>query len=85
MGSVWAKKMYEIMCLHKPSDEFQDTSVELHVQKIKHHKTTGVPTPRSAPAIAAFNRRSNRFEDSDGFDPLAEALREKAEQIEFEF
>lgn len=84
-GGAWSKKMYEILCFHRSSDDFQNTDVEVHVQKVKHHKTTGVPTPRESPVLLTFNRRSNRFEDKDGFDPLEDALKDKTEQMEFEF
>jgi twinkle protein len=84
-GGAWSKKMYEIMCVHKTTDEIHDTSVEVHVQKIKFQKTTGFPTPRALPAKLIFNRSSNRFEDPDGYDPLYEALNDKLEQLELTF
>ena len=84
-GGAWSKKMYEIMCFHRASDEFGNFSVEVHIQKIKHHKITGVPTPRDSPVILYYNPRSNRFEDKEEFDPLGDALKDKSEQIEIEF
>lgn len=84
-GSSWSKKMYEIICIHRSSDDFEDTTTDVHIQKIKIHKTTGFPTPKDSPARLNFNRRSNRYEDIDGESPLEELLRDKSEQTELNF
>lgn len=84
-GSAWAKKMYEIICIHRSNDAFDNTSTEVHVQKIKVHKTTGIPTLRESPIKLNYNRRSNRYENLDGTDPLAEYLGDRSEQLEMEF
>lgn len=84
-GASWSKKLYEIICVHRSSDEPQDTTTEVHIQKVKFQKITGFPTPRSMPAKLTFQRNSNRFTDPDGHDPLEQAKKDKETQYELEF
>lgn len=84
-GGAWSKKMYEIVCIHRSTDDFNDTTTEVHIQKVKVQKTTGVPTPRSLPAKINYNRKSNRYEDIDGESPLEIVLRDRTEQTELIF
>jgi len=84
-GAAWSKKLYEILCVHRTTDDPQDTTTEVHVQKVKFQKITGLPTPRSMPAKLNFQRHSNRFTDPDGHDPLEQAKKDKEIQFELEF
>lgn len=60
-GAIWAKKIYDIMCVHiRNKEDIKDTSTEIHVQKTKWHKLVGLPT-RANPVVLNFNRVNNRY------------------------
>jgi len=68
-GSIWSKKMYDIICLDKAdSESWSDTKVEVHVQKVKSHKLVGIPTDRNNPVILNFNRRTGRYSETNDED-----------------
>lgn len=65
-GSIWSKKMYEMICLDMAdSESWSDTKVEVHIQKVKSHKLVGIPTDRNNPVILSFDRRTGRYSETD--------------------
>lgn len=83
-GSIWSKKMYEIVCIHVPyTNDWKDTTVEFYVQKVKNHKLIGVPT-KDKPIVLKFDRRSQRYYE-DNYCPLDDLIGNKAVQQEVQF
>lgn len=72
-GQIWFNKVFSILCVHKMNrQDISDTKAEIHVQKNKEHKISGIPTYPGPPVIMDFYRRSNRLlESSDLKDPNA--------------
>mgnify|MGYP003109708253 CR=1 FL=1 len=65
-GSNWFNKADNIITVHRPNPkDFRDTSVDIHVQKIKFQKLVGVPT--GSPVRLSYDRPSNRFLMEDGY------------------
>ena len=59
-GSNWYNKADNIVTVHRPNPkDFRDTTVDIHVQKIKFQKLVGVPT--GTPVKLSYHRPSNRF------------------------
>jgi twinkle protein len=82
-GEVWASMIYNQMCIHIPQDRsFEDTTTELHIQKIKNQKLVGIPTRRDNPILLKFDRKSGRYTDTLGTSPF-DAL-DRQEKIKFE-
>ena len=65
-GSNWFNKADNIITVHRPNPkDFRDTSVDIHVQKIKFQKLVDVPT--GSPVRLSYDRPSNRFLMEDGY------------------
>jgi len=62
-GAMWANKMDNIIVLHRPNfiSDPKDTSVEIHVRKIKKQKLVGVP----GLCAFTFERKTNRYYIND--------------------
>lgn len=58
-GAMWANKMDNIIVLHRPNfiADPKDTTVEVHVRKIKKQKLVGIP----GLCTFTFERRTNRY------------------------
>ena len=68
-GSNWFNKADNIITVHRPNPkDFRDTTVDIHVQKIKFQKLVGVPT--GTPVKLNYHRPSNRFKIFGGDYPL---------------
>ena len=68
-GSNWFNKADNIITVHRPNPkDFRDTTVDIHVQKIKFQKLVGVPT--GSPVKLSYDRPSNRFIIFGGEYPL---------------
>lgn len=84
-GAIWAKKAYEMVCVHiPPKVDNNDTSTEIHVQKVKSHKLVGIPTPSEKPIILQYVRKNGRYIQEDGFDPYAHLNDKSQNEISFE-
>jgi twinkle protein len=68
-GAMWNNKMDDIMAGYRPNfyTDITDTTVEIHVQKIKKQKLVGIP----GVCTLKFDRRSNRYLEYDIISPLA--------------
>ncbi len=83
-GTIWFNKAYEMVCVHVPEKEdINDTSTEVHVQKVKSHKLVGIPTQREQPVILEYQRKSGRYIQQNGIDPFT-ALHAVQSNIDFE-
>jgi twinkle protein len=61
-GQIWSASSYAMLCIHKHDRvTWQNTTAEIHVQKIKDQKLAGIPTDRNNPVLLKFDRRSGRF------------------------
>lgn len=58
-GAMWANKMDNIIVLHRPNfiSDPMDTTVEVHVRKVKKQKLVGIP----GLCTFTFSRKSNRY------------------------
>lgn len=70
-GAMWNNKMDNILVVHRPfySSDRENTTVTFASQKIKKQKLNGIP----GEITLNFIRNSARFEQSDGFNPLAKS------------
>jgi len=72
-GSNWFNKADNIITVHRPNPkDFSDTTVDIHVQKIKFQKLVGVPTGN--PIKLRYDRLSNRFKTFTGDYPLEDLV-----------
>jgi twinkle protein len=72
-GSNWYNKADNIVTVHRPNPkDFRDTTVDIHVQKIKFQKLVGVPT--GTPVKLNYHRPSNRFNIFGGDYPLEDLV-----------
>lgn len=69
-GAIWYNKAYEIICNHLRHEEGNDYTTEVHIQKVKDMKSTGLRTHKDYPVLLKFNRRSGRYIQQDGYDPF---------------
>jgi twinkle protein len=84
-GAIWFKKAYEMICINKvQTDDLEDTTSEIHVQKVKSHKLVGVPTSPGQPVRWQYVRNNGRFIQIDGYDPYKILLKNKQEEMAFE-
>ncbi len=68
-GAMWGNKMDNIMVIHRPKflTDPMDTTVEVHVRKIKKQKLVGIP----GTCVFDFQRKTNRYY-IDGVSPLSD-------------
>jgi len=68
-GAMWGNKMDNIMVIHRPKflTDPMDTTVEVHVRKIKKQKLVGIP----GTCVFDFKRSTNRYY-IDGISPLSD-------------
>jgi predicted HAD superfamily phosphohydrolase YqeG len=78
-GGIWFAKAYEILCSHLQSIGDNQYLTEIHVQKVKFQKETGLRTERNEPVLLKFERRSNRYIQQDGYNPFTS--NETVEQV----
>ena len=72
-GSNWFNKADNILTIHRPNPkDFRDTTVDIHVQKIKFQKLVGIPT--GTPVKLSYHRPSNRFKIFGGDYPLGDLI-----------
>ena len=66
---MWGNKMDNIMVIHRPKflTDPMDTTVEVHVRKIKKQKLVGIP----GTCVFDFKRSTNRYY-IDGISPLSD-------------
>lgn len=72
-GAMWGNKMDNIMVLHRPHflTDPMNTTVEVHVRKIKKQKLVGIP----GCCTFTFQRKTNRYY-TDDMNPLEEKPKE---------
>ena len=79
-GANWFNKADNIICVHRPNPkDFQDTTTNIHVQKIKFQKLVGVPT--GEPVVLRYHRPSGRFTSFTGQYPLSNEIKSPTEQV----
>jgi twinkle protein len=61
-GSMFWNKVFIAICIHIcNSDDPDNTMVEVHVQKVKNQKLSGIRTDPNSPPCIMFNRKSQRY------------------------
>lgn len=71
-GKIWAAKMYSVICVHQQDmNDYENTVLEIHVQKNKEQKIAGLPTSRNNPVLMEFTRKSGRFLERESDDELS--------------
>lgn len=81
-GGVWAKKTYEMLCVHVDKTDYKNTIAEIHVQKVKSHKLVGIPTYDN-PVLLKFSRRTQRYRLTNDLDPFKGRTHEEEEMLPF--
>lgn len=66
-GAMWGNKMDNVLAVHRPNYivDPKDSTVEIHVKKIKKQKLVGIP----GTCTFDFSRKTNRYYQN-GFNPL---------------
>jgi twinkle protein len=76
-GAMWGNKMDNIIVIHRPKflTNPMDTTVEIHVRKIKKQKLVGIP----GTCVFDFKRKTNRYyiDDISPFDRVRPTLIEE--------
>jgi len=65
-GAMWFNRIKQMICIHRLNRmDNIETLTGFHVQKSKEQKLAGLTTPRNTPVIFNFDRRSNRYLESE--------------------
>lgn len=78
-GAMWINKTDNFVVVHRPNQDSDpsDSTVEIHVKKIKKQKLVGVP----GSFFLNFDRRENRYYDFD-FSPLKKTKKAPKQEVE---